>query len=634
MNAPDFWWHLANGKYALEERALHFADPWSFTAEEKSYPPTQWAFEVAAYLLHRAAGVEGVIAAKALLFAFLFLLLGRLLLREGAGIAGTLFLLLVALRLARFRFILRPDIVTFLGLALVVVILYDFRRGRKDRLFLLPLVFFLWVQFHSGALFGLLLLGATWVGEEVVGRLWPARASLDRKGRARLLRWTLIGAACTAVNPNHVRYATFAVGHVEDYAKFAIHELRPLSWSGDRALVLYVAAAGAAVLAWGRRDLPALPALVALGFASVGTIRLFPTFLIVSLPFLAGAASLRRPLLRRTLRGLLAVGALLLAAGAVRDLDPARTNGLYRIGTGINDRIAPVAGADALERIDPEGNLFNSNIYGGYLIWRFQGERRVFTDGRSQIHEETLAWIGSHSWEEIIARWGIGHCLIDHRWMKPRLPGEEMALVWWDDLSLLLIGREEALRREIPIYEFRYPVEDRRALLALPLERAEEELSRAIEEAPRAVLPRTLLASASGVAGEWERAEDLLAGALEITPWRGDLRVDHGIALARIGEKEEAMEELRRGLETEPGNAQGWGYLGNLLYADGRPDAAESAFRRADRLEPGNPSYLLALGRLDEREGEEKRAAELYRDMIERFPDDRELRRRLSRVAR
>ena len=631
VNAPDFWWHLANGKVALEEKTLHFSDPWSFTAEGKSYPPTQWAFEVAAYLIHHAAGEAGVIAVKAVLLALLFFLLGRFFLREGAGTAGALLLLLVALHLVRFRFILRPDILTFLGLAVVVVVLGDFRRGRKNRLFLLPPLFLLWVQFHSGAIFGLLLLGATWAGEEVVARVWPGRESLDRKRRVLLLRWTLAGAAVTLINPNHVRYATFAVGHVEDYAKFAIQELRPLTWGEDRLLVLYAAAVGGALLLWGRRDLPAFPAIAALGFATLRTVRLFPLFLIVSLSFFAAIPGLRRRSLRRALGGFFALAAVFLAAGAVRNLDPSRTNGLYRIGSGINDRIFPVAGADVLDRIDPEGNLFNSNIYGGYLIWRFQGERKVFTDGRSQIHEETLSWIAAHSWEEILARWSIGHCLIDHRWMKPRLPGEEMALVWWDDLSLFMITREEAVGRGIPFYEFRYPVEDRRRFLSLPLERVERELARAMEQAPRAVLPRYLLASRLGAAGEWERVEGLLADGLAITPWRGDLRVDHGIALARCGRGGEAVRELRRGLQVDDGNARGWGYLGNLLYEEGDRREAEKAFRRADRLAPGDPSYLLALGRLLEREGESARAAALYQSMARRFPDNPELRRRLAR---
>ena len=29
INAPDYWWHLANGKHTLEAKSFHFADPFS-----------------------------------------------------------------------------------------------------------------------------------------------------------------------------------------------------------------------------------------------------------------------------------------------------------------------------------------------------------------------------------------------------------------------------------------------------------------------------------------------------------------------------------------------------------------------------------------------------------------------------
>lgn len=631
LNAPDFGWHLMNGKWMAEHRQVHFADPFSFTSEGGSYPPTQWAFEIAIWFLYERTGIAGIIAAKAALIALIFFLSGRLLLREGSDAVTMTLLLLVGLHLSRFRFIARPDLLTFLGVVVTLMILYDFRRGRADRLRWLPVVFIVWVQFHSGVLFGLLILGATWAAEEALARFCPALGTLDGAARARLLRWTLFAAAATIVNPNHVMYASFAIGHVQDYAKFAIQELRPISWELDRSAVLYLAAAAAIGLVSFRKDAAALPALVGVGFAAVRTVRLLPIFLLISLPVLAGALRLERGALRGAWRVLGVAAACVLGFLAYRDTGIGGTrDDLYRFGAGVNDRLLPVAGADALERIHPGGNLFNSNLYGGYLIWRFDGERKVFTDGRSQLHEKTLAYIASHSWSEMIDTYGIGHCLIDHRWGKPRLPGDEMLLVWWDDLSMLFMRREEAEARGIPGYEYRYPVEEWPGMFTLDAARVEAELARAVAEAPNAVLPRFLLAFLMSAGGEWGRAEPLLGRALEIAPWRKDLRIDHGIALARTGHEKEAIVELRRGLAGDDKNAHGYGWLGNLLHRAGDPKGAEKAFRRAMRIEPENSSYPLALGRMYEREGEREKALALYRDLAERFPDSPEVQKRLD----
>lgn len=635
INAPDFGWHLMNGKRMAEHRTIHFADPFAHTSEGRSYPPTQWGFEIVSWGIYRAAGVGGIIAAKSLLIAATFFILGRLLLREGAGSPSAVLLLLIALHLARFRFIVRPDLVTFLGLVLVLSILYDFRRGRGDRLRGLPLIFLLWVQFHSGALFGLLLLGSTWLAEEILSRAWPAASTMDRGARGRLLRWTAIAALVTIVNPNHARYATFALGHVEDYAKYAIRELRPLSWGLDRGLVLYLGAAAAVGLTGLRRDAAALPALFAVGFMATRSVRLFPLYLILSLPVLAGALRFEGGALRMFWKGAATVAAALLALLAARETGAFGVrDDLYRFGVGVNDRLLPVAGAAALERLNPEGNLFNSNLYGGYLIWRFEGERKVFTDGRSQLHERTLEFIRDHEWDEILDEYGIGHALIDHRWGRSRLPSDErMRLVWWDDLSMLFLSREEAERRGIPGYEYRYPVEEWPNMFRLDPARVERELARAAEEAPEAVLPRFLLAFLYSAAGEWERAEPLLARALEIAPWRKDLRIDHGIALARTGREKEAVVELRRGLAGDDRNAHGYGWLGNLLQRAGDRAGAEKAFRRAIAIDPENPSYPLALGRFFEREGEREKALGIYRELGRRFPESPEVRQRLEEAG-
>jgi len=633
INAPDLGWHLMNGAHMAEHRVFHFADPFSHTSEGRSYPPTQWLFELGAYALHSTFGITGVIVAKAMLVAALFLVLGRLLLREGAGPAWAALLLLVGIHLARFRFIVRPDLVTFLFVAIVLSVLYDFRRRRHDRLRFLPLLFFIWVQFHSGALFGLLLLGATWLGEELTARVWPRPGALGRRERNRLLLWTLIGAACTLVNPNHLRFATFAVGHVEDFGKFAIRELRPLLWEEHRSIIIYMIASVAGLVAAFRRDPAAIPVVLAVAFATTRSVRLFPLYLVVSLPLLAAAL---RPF--REVRSVVAAGAFgafLLAGHGVRTFGPWGDGDLYQLGFGVNDRLLPVAGADALERIDPGGNLFNSNLYGGYLIWRFDGERPVFTDGRSQLHEPTLEFASTHRWPEIVERYRIGHALFDYRWGADGvLPGEEMVLVWWDDLSLLFVDREEALARDIPFYEIRHPVADRAALFGADREKVADDLARAAREAPRAVLPRRLLAGLLGATGGWTQAESSLREALAITPWNDAVRVDHGIALARLGHADEALDALERGLTEEGENAEGWGWLGNVRYEKGDRRGAEKAFRRAMNLAPQSPAFGLALGRMYEREGDREQAAALYRELAERFPGDDAVRERLEGIDR
>ncbi len=578
IHSPDFWWHLANGAYALQERTIHFADPWSFTTGGKSYPPTQWGFEVVIASLHRLFGLAGPIVAKAVLVTAMITGIARTLRREGSGVSLALLLSVAAIYLIRPRFILRPDLITFAMLVLVSGILCDFRRHRFDRLRLLPLIFIVWVQFHSGAIFGLLVLGAVWLGETLTARFLPGSAALDAKERGSLLKWTAFSLVATLINPNHVNYLSFAVGHMEDYGKFSIAELRPLEWGRDNLHIIYMAVVCLFLMFRWRRD-PAMPVmLIPLGCAAVRTVRLFPVFLVLSIPFIAEslrAAGVER---KNLFRWPLGIAAAALTGLIVFTVSPGRSNDYFQFGVGINRLMAPVAAAEALERISPSGNLFNSNEYGGYLAWRFDGDRKVFTDGRSQLHEETLTYINRHSWQEIREKYGIGHCLVDYYWFRSRLPLEGMDLVWWDDHSLLLVSREEAEARGLPVYSLLYP--------ALPPDvirrtvdpaDAEEELRRAAAEAPEAVLPRLLLSNVLEWAGRIDEAEKFIREAIGINPWRGELHVRRGMLLGRMGKDEEALAELKRGLRSSRGNADGWAGLGRLLFEHKQRGALQHA---------------------------------------------------------
>ncbi len=634
INAPDFWWHLANGEQTLSNRALHFADPFSYTTEGRSYPPTQWLFEIVSFAIVSAAGLGGAIIAKAILLALLFVVMGRTLFRNGADPFSVLALLLAGLIVTRFRFVIRPDLVTFMCVAIVWSVLYDYRRGRIDRLRWLPALFLVWVQFHSGALFGILVMGSIWVGEAIAARLLPSREGLDAPARNRLLKWTAISLFVTFLNPIHVKYISFALGHVQDFAKFAIQELRPIDWNRDPLQMIFLIAALVLAVRAARRDPVVLLTLLPVALVTFRSVRLMPIFVVLALPVMADAFQVPKGRGRTTPRVIAAVASFFFIAYSVRALDPGASQGLYQFGTGINRQLAPVAGADAIARLDPEGNLFNSNIYGGYLISRFQGERPVFTDGRSQLHEPTLRYIANHTWREIIAKYDIGHCLIDHKWAEPRLPGNEMSLVWWDDTSMLYISRDECDRRDLPMYTVPFPVLSGGDVLErIDPGRAEQELRRAIREAPRSVLPRIHLAAILGSTDRDEEGAGVLSKALEFEPWRGDVMINRGYLLARSGDRRAAIESLRDGLRRERKDGRAWGSLGRLLSEESDNDGAARALKRAVRIAPENQAFLLDLGLVYERQGKTDRAQDTYRSVVQRFPDSREAQRRLERLS-
>jgi hypothetical protein len=69
---------------------------------------------------------------------------------------------------------------------------------------------------------------------------------------------------------------------------------------------------------------------------------------------------------------------------------------------------------DFLKENHPEGRLFNSYNWGGYLLWALP-EYPVFVDGRTDLYNDEI--IGQWSqvvraeegWQEVLARWDVHH---------------------------------------------------------------------------------------------------------------------------------------------------------------------------------------------------------------------------------
>jgi hypothetical protein len=91
----------------------------------------------------------------------------------------------------------------------------------------------------------------------------------------------------------------------------------------------------------------------------------------------------------------------------------------------------------------PDGRLFNSYNWGGYLIWNLR-EYPVFVDGRTDLYSQELLteWLnavnGIEGWQETLEKWDIGLVLIEPNWpLAKLLPTEGWQILFEDDHSVL-----------------------------------------------------------------------------------------------------------------------------------------------------------------------------------------------------
>lgn len=228
----DIWLHMANGKWILAHGKVPLADPYSFSAAGNRFHAHEWLAGVIFELVHRFAGVPGLILFKTLLgaTALLFCALAARQQRASREVIGAC--LWLALVVVNARFLERPEMFSYALTGLYVWVL-GLEKRKLDRspplsspaplrhpsvwlgssLFwwLVP-VQWLWVQMHGYFLTGLALVGL-FLAAETISQLRE-----KYQGHSPLKLAPRLVSGCAAVffmalvgllNPNGIEVYTF-----------------------------------------------------------------------------------------------------------------------------------------------------------------------------------------------------------------------------------------------------------------------------------------------------------------------------------------------------------------------------------------------------------------------------------------
>src|SRR4030042_170356 len=114
LGETDYFLHLKNGEYILEQRIIPSADVFSFTVPGKPWVDQKWLYQVGLAGVYKLGGVEALFLGKVAIFSLAFFLLAAFLLRTDWVFAYPL--LFYGLHISVRRFTLRPDNLSFLFL--------------------------------------------------------------------------------------------------------------------------------------------------------------------------------------------------------------------------------------------------------------------------------------------------------------------------------------------------------------------------------------------------------------------------------------------------------------------------------------------------------------------------------------
>lgn len=410
LNDPGALWHVRVGQHVLAHGFPH-TDPFTWSYAGEPWVPQQWGAEVLMALAHRLGGYDTLLMLMAALLAGTAAVIARRFIDAGLHWMPTALVVAFGIAVAGFHFYLRPHIATIVLMAVVMIWLVDFDRGRigESRLALMLPLCVLWTNLHGGVLGGIFTFGIAMVGWQIAR---PARLRPEGLGLHPLLSGLIVLAACllvTLINPfGPEMHRTWWRIVGSDVLKEYITEHQPLSLRRTDGQA--VAAFGAFYLVMLAGTLPKRPRVtwlipVVWLALSVTSIRHGPLFCMTALVALADL--LPKTVWYRLLkkygdtfavkpreptpvgwRGWSVPAALVLVS---LGLQAARTP-VPVVGYGwaqFDHKMIPAELIDPLQeyaKTRPEGfPIFNDANLGGFLIY-FTPTLKVFMDDRCELY--------------------------------------------------------------------------------------------------------------------------------------------------------------------------------------------------------------------------------------------------------
>ncbi len=645
----DLWWQLRTGQWILESVSIPRDDFLSFTAVNYEWIELRWIFCAVAYGLWKLGGSPLLILAQTVAVAAAFTTLvwsSRRVVTDLPAVA----LLALAVVAASDRFVVRPELVSFVLIAVFIVILEGLVAGRYRRaVWLLPALQVLWVNSHTLFVFGPVIAWSFAAGALVRRR--PAHEAADDEAPSAS-RVALVAAAVTGacwINPYFHRGATLPFvllgeirgGVLSDWIQEFVgpFELAVWPWYVWATAALAIVSAASFLVA--RFNATRLLLWLLFGYVAMVSVRNVAPFALIAMwvglrNYESAADTLELPGRARAafpfVQGVLAVVMLLFSWYVVTDRYAVAMNSPRQFGIGVVDSNTPRDAAAFLAWSKPSPQIYNDLIDGSYLIWAVGEDYPVFVDGRLEVYgEELLArllaiprrrWQSSAEWDAEADRLGINTVVLNRQYHNTLMTQLNRAFDW---VLVYLDARNVIFVRRIPENK---PVIDR-----YRIDPTDPWTPRGPEEDIMPTGWRAWLGAVGRPTHSFEMAKTFLAlssvdnavtyleRGLERFPDHREMRWTLAQVQRSLGREETAvnlMKDIRLSRDEEFRAAR---LLGHLLFMDERTQEAIEPFERAVELRPEDPAALIDLGKAALAAEDYRLAADAYDRVVRLRPN-------------
>jgi hypothetical protein len=401
LGDADTGYHIRAGELIIKNLKIPSFDIFSYWTPPLPWTLHEWLSEVIMALVHRASGLTGVVIFFAFVIALnCYLIFSLLLAKRGNILFATTACLLIVLSCSS-NWLARPHVITFVFFVIWYHLLNSYQYRDRNYLFYLPLIMFLWVNLHGGFILGLILLGIYWVGNCVNFLFARVEKKYELFRNIRFL--TLTGIACAGAalcNPHgyhsllfpfRVVQDKFLMDHISEYLSPNFHFSGVVPFE-----ILLLAAVGIFAISQTKLDVIELLLILLFSHMALFSSRHIPLFAMIAGPIVLKQADMAfnriegsvLTAFKTRLENLAAIDQCTSRyvwplASVLVVISLAKTG---IISHSFDAKYAPVEATEFFKKEKIQGNMFNNDEFGDYIIYAAWPKYKVYIDGRTDMY--------------------------------------------------------------------------------------------------------------------------------------------------------------------------------------------------------------------------------------------------------
>ncbi len=400
----DIGFHLRGGQWITENLSVPDKDVYTYTVNNNEYVDMHWLYQVMVYGIYNLFSYTGITLMNTVFILIVFYLLYKRMMFDGVQTGLSVLILLFALLSMQIRFHFRPEILTWIGILLVLILLDQYFYFKKRLLFLLPIVMVFWVNVQSLFILGLFIIGAYFIS------VWIHEKRFD----TYLIKWSAASFLVTFLNPYFEKivlqpFYLFTRLESSNIFNVTISEFAsPFNITGDlenfyfEVFIYYaicILSFSLFLITIKKRKLHEFLILVAFFFISYSQIRNIPIFIIYAVNIIAISINglysdniwFRKLIIKyknisKFAPYVLTVVLIMIALRVYNNAYFASYNMGIDFGIGLNENILPIKSTEFLVKNKLDGRLINQLGFGSWFVWALH--QPVFIDGRLEVIKE------------------------------------------------------------------------------------------------------------------------------------------------------------------------------------------------------------------------------------------------------